>query len=246
MKSNTTTTSNIKPSPKVCNSNSNSYRKNPLRTDICTILHNDDLKTEEEEIFVAEIVNIDDDDGDEDLESGSTADDKNNVSGVSGSLSAVDSAVPTTALRPTSNSIPSSPLIRPVSTSLLTSLLLRPATAGPSTPVMFTPPQSFAVFKDRQVEQQTSAPASPASTPAVHVRAKDGKKRPAGAITPGPVIIIPRQQIMELGNSWQKKRVPIALAQDQKKLSDASPGKQRSNAKVGEVITGAFSLISYR
>jgi hypothetical protein len=43
---------------------------------------------------------------------------------------------------------------------------------------------------------------------------------------------------MELGNSWQKKRVPIAPAQDQKKLSDdASPGKQRSNAKVGEVIT---------
>jgi hypothetical protein len=133
----------------VCNSNSNSYRKNPLRTDICTILHNDDLKTEEEEeIFVAEIVNIDDED--EDLESGSTADDKNNVSGGPGSSSAVDSAVPTTALRPTSNSIPTSPLIRPVSTSLLTSLLLRPATAGPSTSVMFTPPQSFAVFKDRQ------------------------------------------------------------------------------------------------
>jgi hypothetical protein len=150
MKSNTTTTSNIKSSPKVCNSNSNSYRKDPLRTDICTILHNDDLKTEEEEeIFVAEIVNIDDD---EDLESGSsTADEKKNVSGGTGSLSVMDSAaVPTTALRPSSNSIPSSPLIRPVSTSLLTSLLLRPATAGPSTPVMFTPPQSFAVFKGRQ------------------------------------------------------------------------------------------------
>jgi hypothetical protein len=152
IKSNTTATSNIKPSPKVLNSNSNSYRKNPLSTDICTILHNDDLKTEEEEeIFVAEIVNIDDDDQDEDLESGSSkADDKNNVSGGPGSLSVMDSAVPTTALRPTSNSIPTSPLIRPVSTSLLTSLLLRPATAGPSTSVMFTPPQSFAVFKDRQ------------------------------------------------------------------------------------------------
>jgi hypothetical protein len=146
-----TSTSNIKSSPKARNSNSNSYRKNPLRTDICTILHNDDLKTEEEEeIFVAEIVNIDDDDQDEDLESGSTADEKNNVSVGPGSLSVMDSAVPTTALRPTSNSIPSSPLIRPVSTSLLTSLLLRPATAGPSTSVMFTPPQSFAVFKDRQ------------------------------------------------------------------------------------------------
>jgi hypothetical protein len=85
----------------------------------------------------------------------------------------------------------------------------------------------------RQVEQ-TSAPASPATTLAVKARAADGRKRPAGAITPGPVIIIPRQQIMELGNSWQKKRVPIAPAQDQKKLSDAaSPGKQRSNAKVG-------------
>jgi hypothetical protein len=95
----------------------------------------------------------------------------------------------------------------------------------------------------RQVEQ-TSAPASPASTPAVTARAADGRKRPAGAIKPGPVIIIPRQQIMELGNNWQKKWVPIAPAQDQKKLSDASPGKQRSNAKVGEVITGAFSLIS--
>jgi hypothetical protein len=218
-----------------------------LRTDICTILHNDDLKTEEEEIFVAEIVNVDDDDQDEDRESGSsTADEKNNVSGGPGSLSVMDSAVPTTALRPSSNSIPSSPLIRPVSTSLLTSLLLRPATAGPSTSVMFTPPQSFAVFKDRQVEQQTSAPASPASTPAVKARAADGRKRPAGAITPGPVIIIPRQQIMELGNSWQKKWVPIAPGQDKKKLSDASPGKQRSIAKVGEVITGAFSLIIYR
>jgi hypothetical protein len=51
---------------------------------------------------------------------------------------------------------------------------------------------------------------------------------------------------MELGNSWQKKRVTIAPAQDQKKLSDASPGKQRSIAKVGEIITDAFSLISYR
>jgi hypothetical protein len=89
----------------------------------------------------------------------------------------------------------------------------------------------------RQVEP-TSAPARPpASTPAVKARAADGRKRPAGAIKPGPVIIIPRQQIMELGHSWQKKRVPIAPAQDQKKLSDdASPGKQRSNAKVGEVI----------
>jgi hypothetical protein len=126
-----------------------------LRTDICTILHNDDLKTEEEEIFVAEIVNIDDDDQDEDLESGSTADEKTNVSGGPGSLSVMDSAVSTTALRhlppkSTSSSIPTSPLIRPVSTSLLTSLLLRPSTAGPSTAVMFTPPQSFAVFKDRQ------------------------------------------------------------------------------------------------
>jgi hypothetical protein len=95
----------------------------------------------------------------------------------------------------------------------------------------------------RQVEQ-ASAPATPATTPAVQGRAAEGgRKRPAGAIKPGPVIIIPRQQIMELGNSWQKKRVPIAPTQDQKKLNDASPGNQRTNAKVGEVITGAFSLI---
>jgi hypothetical protein len=89
----------------------------------------------------------------------------------------------------------------------------------------------------RQVEQ-TFAPASPATTTA---RAADGRKTPAVAnkrkppavaITPGPMIIIPRQQIMELGNSWQKKRMPIAPAQDQKKLSDEGPGQQRSNAKV--------------
>jgi hypothetical protein len=101
--------------------NSNHYVTDPLSSDITVILHDDEIKTEEEEddqLFVAEIVNIDDEEDDKSLKASANADVSVEPQSVFVMTGVANGAVSTPALRhrppPSTANIPLLPPIRPV------------------------------------------------------------------------------------------------------------------------------------